>query len=72
MTNATGDLWKRLILLESKHFYLTRNTKECAESHARAETKKKVMQRTHHFQVRGSYEKVMFLSFDIIYITGQM
>lgn len=34
--------------------------------------KKKVMQRTHHFQVRGSYEKVMFLSFDIIYITDQM
>jgi hypothetical protein len=27
MTGATGDLWKRW----NKHFYLARNTKECAE-----------------------------------------
>ena len=36
MTGATGDLWKRW----NKHFYLARNTKECAEMHVHALHKK--------------------------------
>ncbi len=54
MTGATGDLWKRW----NKHFYLARNTKECAEMHVHALHKKESDATHTSLSSKGSYEKL--------------